>query len=84
MRTWTEPESSSIVNETEPGHIFESGVVQRQIVQRGSRIYIRTHGQGNNTSPWLAALNKFLAPGAFMNSTESIRAWVRRKGAEGQ
>ena len=73
VRTFIEPSSYSIVNVTQPGHKFQNGIVQRQIVMKDGGIYVNTFGVGNNRSPLYKMLNVELAEPAFFNSTVAMR-----------
>jgi hypothetical protein len=77
VRTRVEPSSLSIVNITEPNHVFHRGFVQRQIVVEEGKVLIRTFGMGNNRSPDQATQNALLARPAFAGSTEGIRRSLR-------
>ncbi len=77
IRTLIDHDSRSIINQTLPDHQFHNGFVQRQIVEKNGKIYVRTFGEGNNANPEKAGWNRLLAKPAFEESTARIRAALR-------
>ena len=77
IRTLVDGDSSSIINQTLPDHQFHNGFVQRQIVTKNGKIYVRTFGEGNNSTPDKAGWNRLLAESAFEESTARIRSALR-------
>jgi hypothetical protein len=51
VRTLVDSDSKSIINHTLPDHQFYNGFVQRQIVEKNGKLYLRTFGEGNNSNP---------------------------------
>lgn len=74
VQTFLEPGSRSIINRTMPNHNFHDGFAQRQIVVEDGKIYIRTFGEGINTTGDRALANRIMAKAAFEDSTATIRA----------
>lgn len=74
VQTLVERESRSIINRTMPNHNFHDGFAQRQIVVEDGKIYIRTFGEGINTTGDRAIANRIMAKAAFEDSTAAIRA----------
>jgi hypothetical protein len=77
IRTLVDHDSRSIINQTLSDHQFHNGFVQRQIVEKDGKIYVRTFGEGNNITPDKAGWNRLLAEPAFEESTARIRAALR-------
>lgn len=77
IRTLVDCDGTSIINQTLPDHQFHNGFVQRQIVTKDGKIYVRTFGEGNNSTPDKAGWNRLLAEPAFEESTARIRAALR-------
>jgi hypothetical protein len=80
IRTHVEEETHSIINVTEPDHVFRDGLVQRRIVVEGDKVVLRTFGIGNNSSKFMAGANEEVAGVAFAESTDRIRAAVDVEG----
>lgn len=80
IRTHVEEETHSIINVTEPDHVFHDGLVQRRIVVEGDQVVLRTFGIGNNSSKFMAGANEEGAGVAFAESTDRIRAVVDVEG----
>jgi hypothetical protein len=74
VQTLVDPASNSIINRTLPGHPFDDGFAQRQIVVENGKVYLRTFGEGNNTSLEKASANMIMAKPAFAESTANIQA----------
>ena len=72
MTTLVKPSISAIFNVTQPGHFLYNGFVERQVIVKGTSIYVRTTGVGNNDSDEKAELNELAARPAFAASTEAI------------
>ena len=67
----------TIVNQTQPGHIFHNGSVTRSIVKENNNLYVETYGKGVNSGFYSWALNMFLWEPSFKQSNQNIRKDAR-------
>ena len=66
-------DNQAISNTTLPGHLLHPGKVERQVIQRGDMIYVRTYGDGIGD---FGRLNEALAGalwGTVDNGLNSVR-----------
>ena len=61
---------------TLPDHAFYDGFVRRQIVTHGDTLYLRTSGEGNNTSEYRWLENMATWRPGFNQSNESFRTYM--------
>jgi hypothetical protein len=73
VKTYDYPESLSILNVTEMDHSLNYGYVSRSVVQVGDTIYIRSYGEGVNTSRGMKWVNKFVGPATWNIVDDKIR-----------
>ena len=76
--TIVDTNTKTIVNVTQDNHDFRYGFVQREIVQIGERVYVRTIGVGNNLTFIKSVLNQYGASLAFSESTANIMRYISR------
>jgi hypothetical protein len=63
---WVEtPGDNTIINYTYPNHIFHEGNIVQTITQHWYGSTITVNGQGENSTPWVAAMNQYGGPVAF-------------------
>ena len=76
ITTLIETETSSVFNLTQSDHTYHDGYVRRQIVVMNGGVYVRTTGEGVNSSLFTMALNNATWSTAFIGSNVRIRHFM--------
>jgi hypothetical protein len=85
IRTTITDDGLTIINRTQPGHIFFDGEVERRATQAiDGAWYVTTRGIGNNVEPGMNVVNQIFGPGIFNGLDQQMRANIElhhgRKG----